>query len=121
MSLQYATHPVPAMDAFDGKTRPDDLLCIRAITLSWLDGKRRNRWLKRLTHKAGRIWLLDEDEQQDAWSWVLRAPVGDTLHRHEGLWFVLNARVGNKVLLANYEDQCFEALRISAVDLHSMD
>ena len=108
------------MVAFDchGKTGPEDSLCIRAITLSWLDGK---RWHKKISNKLGRIWLMDEGEQQDAWSWVLTAPVGDSLHRHEGLWLVLYARKGNKILLANYEDQCYEALRIYVLDLNSMD
>ena len=108
------------MLAFDchGKTGPEDLLCIRATTLSWLDGK---RWHKKISHKLGRVWLMDDEWQQDAWSWVRRAFVGDSLHRHEGLWLVLYARQGNKVLLANYEDQCYEALRIYALDLNSMD
>ena len=91
---------------------------IRGRSLPWLDGK---RWLKRLSVKAGCEWLADEAEQKDAWLWVLRAPIGDTLHRHEGLWLILEARVGNKVLLANYEDQCYEALRIYYVDVNAMD
>ena len=69
---------------------------IRGRSLPWLDGK---RWLKRLSVKAGCEWLADEAEQKDAWLWVLRAPIGDTLHRHEGLWLILEARVGNKVFL----------------------
>ena len=91
---------------------------VRGISLPWLDGK---RWLKRLSVKAGCEWLVDEAEQNDAWLWVLRAPIGDTLHRHEGLWLILEARVANLVLLANYEDQCYEALRIYYVDVNAMD
>lgn len=96
----------------------DVLLNIEAVTLHWLDGK---RWLRKLSQKAGHMWLLDESEQKDAWSWVLTAPIGDTLHRREGLWFVLEKRVGNKILLTNYEDQCYEALRVTCIDFEAMD
>ena len=51
----------------------------------------------------------------------MTAPIGDTIYRREGLWFVVEARVGHKILLTNYEDQCFEALRLSVIDLHAMD
>eukprot|EP00439_Symbiodinium_sp_Y106_P072509 s1770_g13.t1 len=101
-------------DEYDG-----DLVTIHAISLRWLD---RKKWLQKLSQKAGHPWLVDEEEhQQYAWSWVMTAPIGDTIYRREGLWFVVEARVGHKILLTNYEDQCFEALRLSVIDLHAMD
>ena len=50
----------------------------------------------------------------DLWAWLLVAHKGDVIHRHEGLWYecVQLSENAERMLLFNYEEQEFEALRL---------
>ena len=93
------------------------------VKLPWID---RKRWKSYLTKKAGRPWLEDDcaDRKQTMLQWLSCSDAGDAWHRDEELWLTFEERHQNHVLLANYIDQQFEALRLEfapAMDLNAMD
>ena len=72
------------------------------------------KWRSRLWLKIGWSRLDGFDEQMDLWAWLLSAQKGDMIHRREGLWYeCVNLSKNTKhMLLFNYENQEFEALRL---------
>ena len=92
------------------------------VTLPWLD---RKRWCRRLGQKIGTPWLEDDPDRLYMIQWAAIAKIGDTWRRHEDLWLVIEERKGAKVLLADYEEGVYRALRITvvtpAVKLEEMD
>ena len=93
------------------------------VKLPWIQ---RNRWKSCLTKKAGRPWLEDDCEarKRTMLQWLSWADKGDAWHRDEELWLTFEDRHQHFVLLANYIDQQFEALRLElapAIDLNAMD
>ena len=74
--------------------------------------------------EQGQEWLRDDPQKKDMLVWISGAPLGERFHRNEELWLILLDREGPYVLLANYEQQCREAVQLIypvSVDLHSMD
>ena len=92
------------------------------VTLSWLD---RRRWRRKLHNKVGSPWLDDDPDRQHYIDWAAISNLGDCCHRSEDLWLEIQERVGHTVLLADYSEQCYRALRFMyspvAVKLNEMD
>ena len=93
-----------------------------AVTIPWLD---RRRWCRRLGREIGTPWLADDPDRFYMIQWAAIANIGDAWHRHEDLWLVIEERKGATVLLADYEEGVYRALRITvatpAVNLQEMD
>ena len=92
------------------------------VTLPWIH---RDRWKKRLTQKIGDLWLDHDVDRACRLRWLNVADIGEGWHKDEDLWLVVQERCSNRILLANFIDQCWEAVRLdyetSFLDLNSMD
>ena len=98
------------------------LLCVHYVELSLLEPR---KWRSRLWLKIGSSWHEGSDDQEDLWTWVLSADNGEMIHRREGLLYEVCARVSHHVLLFNFEEQNYEALRLvyakPSLDVNEMD
>ena len=97
-----------------------EILAKMRISVLRLELLQHSKWRSRLWLKMGSCWLHDSDDQRDLWHWVIRAEPGDQIHRREELLYEMRARdCGSgmhRILLFNFEDQIYEALRITYDD-----
>ena len=69
-------------------------------------------------------WLEQEERRQEIMEWLSLAEPGEVKYKDEGYWLVVEEREGDEVLVMDYDAKEYVALRllrVSHIDLHSMD
>ena len=93
----------------------------RVVRIPWLQ---RSRWKRYVKQKVGMPWLESDPDRRYMIEWAFVFNVGEMWHRDEALWLIIDDRWEAQVLIANYFERHYEALRFvfpTVIDLHTMD
>ena len=96
------------------------------VEIPWIE---RGQWRKTLARKAGALWLPDDPDRNLHMEWLNWAPIGSAKHAEEDLWIEIEEKAGDSdqfVLIANYIDQCYKAVRLTisfkpTIDVNELD